>query len=123
MLFRSKTAAQATGCQHLDHIVQAIQQSIDPLTCQGVEQLPVLEKESLVNAVARRNVARVVEMLARESETLGGLVRDGRIAVVGAMYDVVTGNIEFLTDPAESPVEGTASVLGVPGLVPMLSLH
>ena len=119
----TKTAAQATGCQHLDHIVQAIQQSIDPLTCQGVEQLPVTEKELLVNAVARRNVARVVKMLACESETLGGLIRDGRIAVVGAMYDIVTGDIEFLADPAESPVEGAASVLGVPVLVPKLSLQ
>ena len=81
------------------------------------------EKELLVNAVARRNVARVVKMLACESETLGGLIRDGRIAVVGAMYDIVTGDIEFLADPAESPVEGAASVLGVPVLVPMLSLR
>lgn len=102
----TKTAAQATGCQHLDHIVQDIQQSIDSLTCQGVEQLSASEKESLVNAVARRNVARAVETMLQQSQTLDGLVRDGRIAVVGAMYDVVTGNIEFLSDPADNPVKG-----------------
>ena len=59
------TAAEATGCQHLDHIVHDIQQSTDPVTCRGVEQLPAAEKESFVDAVARRNVSRVVEQMLR----------------------------------------------------------
>jgi carbonic anhydrase/SulP family sulfate permease len=92
------TAAEITGCQHLDHIVNDIQQSIDPVTCRGVEERPADEKESLVNAVARRNVSRVVERMRQQSRTLDGLVRDRRIAIVGAMYDVVTGEIEFLAD-------------------------
>jgi len=98
-LIRStESAARATGCQHLGHIIQDIQESIDPLTCRGVEQLPAPTKEAFVNAVARRNVSRVVEMMLQQSETLDGLARDGRIAVVGAMYDVDTGDIEFLSD-------------------------
>jgi carbonic anhydrase/SulP family sulfate permease len=92
------SAAQATGCQHLGHIVQDIQKSIDPLTCRGVDQLPAAQKESFVNAVARRNVSRAVDMMLRQSETLDGLARDGRIAVVGAMYDVGTGDVKFLVD-------------------------
>ena len=67
----SGTVAEATGCQHLEHIVQDIQQSIDPLACRGVQQLPAREKESFVNAVARRNVARVVEQFVEQSQTLG----------------------------------------------------
>ena len=38
-----------------------------------------------------------------QSQTLSDLVRDGRIAIVGAMYDVATGDIEFLPDPAGNP--------------------
>ena len=101
----TQRAAEATGCQHLDPILHEIRQSIDPLTCQGVEQLPPAAKESFINAVARRNVTRVVETVLQQSQTLNDLVRDGRIAIVGAMYDVVTGNIEFLTASADSPVE------------------
>ena len=93
-----RTAAEATGCQHLDHIVRDIQQSVDPVTCRGVEQRPAAEKQSFVDAVARRNVLRVVERMRQESQTLDGLVREGRIAIVGAMYDVVTGDIEFLAE-------------------------
>ena len=41
---------------------------------------------------------------AKQSQTLDGLVREGRIAIVGAMYDVVTGEIEFLTEPEINPL-------------------
>ena len=92
-----RTAAEATGCHHLDHIVGDIQLSTDPDTCRAAEQLPAAEKERFVDAVARRNVLRVVERMRTESPTLDDLVREGRIVIVGAMYDVATGKIEFLT--------------------------
>ena len=93
-----RTPAEATGCQHLDHIVNDIQQSTDPIACRGAKELPAAEKQSFVDAVARRNVLRVVERMRKQSQTLDGLVREGRIAIVGAMYDVVTGEIEFLAE-------------------------
>jgi carbonic anhydrase/SulP family sulfate permease len=99
LIGETRTPAEATGCQHLDYIVRDIQQSTDPVTCRGVEQRPAAEKQSFVDAVARRNVSRVVERMRQESQTLDGLVREGRIVIVGAMYDVVTGEIEFLTEP------------------------
>ncbi|MBA4062549.1 MAG: sulfate transporter [Isosphaera sp.] len=92
----AETAAQATGCQHLEPIVQVIQQSVDPLTCGRLEQLSAAEKETFVNAVARGNVARVTEMVFGQSQTLNQLHREGRVAIIGAVYDVVTGEIEFL---------------------------
>jgi carbonic anhydrase/SulP family sulfate permease len=98
VLCSTATAAEATGCEHLDHIVDDIRRSAEALNCQGAGQLPVAEKESLIDAVARRNVLRVVETMCQQSRTLDGLARDGRIAVVGAMYDVATGAIDFLTE-------------------------
>ena len=93
-----RTPAEATGCQHLDHIVNDIQQSTDPIACRGAKEVPVAEKQSFVDAVARRNVLRVVERMRKQSQTLDGLAREGQIAIVGAMYDVVTGEIEFLAE-------------------------
>ena len=81
-----------------------------PLTSQGIEQLPASEKESFVNAVARRNVSRAVESMLQQSQTLDGLARDGRIEVIGAMYDVVTGDIEFLTDAGSNQVQTSEPV-------------
>jgi carbonic anhydrase len=53
--------------------------------------------------MARRNVARVVAQILEESHTLRSLVQDGRIAIVGAMYDIATGDIQYLSDPQGNP--------------------
>jgi carbonic anhydrase/SulP family sulfate permease len=90
------SAAEATGCDHLDHVVRDIQQSIDAPTRRDVEHLSPFERQSFIDEIARRNVARVVEALRRESRALDGLVREGRIAIVGAMYDVATADLVFL---------------------------
>lgn len=91
------TAAEATGCQNLDHIVNDIRQSVDQTTCQLMQDRPSAEMGPLVDAVARRNVLRVVESIRKQSETLDRLVRKQQIAIIGAMYDVGTGALEFLT--------------------------
>lgn len=101
-----QSAAEATGCDHLDFIVGDVQRSLDVPTCRAVAHLPPAGREALVDDVARRNVRRAVETMLRESRALTALVRDGRILVVGAMYDVATGGVEFLTDT------------GGPGLAP-----
>lgn len=93
-----KTAAEATGCEHLDYVVRDVQRAVDEVRRPAPDQLPPEKKEAFVNAVARRNVARVVETVA-QSPTIAALVREGRVAVVGAMYDVATGGIEFLSGP------------------------
>ncbi len=99
------TAAEATGCQHLDSIVNEIQRSADGVPSQAAGEPPSAEALAIVDAVARENVLRVVKEIRRQSRTLDGLVRERRIAIVGAMYDVVTGDIEFL---AEDGLDETA---------------
>jgi carbonic anhydrase/SulP family sulfate permease len=56
------------------------------------------ERAALADLVSRRNVARVLDAILRESPVLAGLVQAGRIAVVGAMYDVATGGLEFIPE-------------------------
>ena len=91
-----ETASQATGCQHLDRIVDEIHHSIDMETCRRLSELSTEEKETYVDTVARRNVLSSIETIIRESDTLSRLIREGRIAIAGGMYDVATGEIEFL---------------------------
>lgn len=96
----TQTAAQATGCQNLEPIVDLIQQSVDPLTCGRFGQLSAAEKEASIDAVARSNVSRVAEMVLAQSQTLNNLHETGEIAISGAIYDVVTGKVELLSDAA-----------------------
>jgi carbonic anhydrase/SulP family sulfate permease len=92
------TAAEATGCQHLDVIVNEILRSVDGAASLVADGPHSREQAALVDAVARKNVLRVVKEIRERSRTLDDLVRERRIGIVGAMYDVVTGNIEFLTE-------------------------
>lgn len=96
----TQNAAEATGCQHLDTIVDEIQQSLDEHSCRRIQQAVPEEKEAFVDSISRQNVLRVVREIVDQSSTIQRLVDEGRIAVVGAMYDVSTGKIDFLTEDA-----------------------
>jgi carbonic anhydrase len=54
------------------------------------------DRQSYVDTVARRNVLTSIQSIIQQSDTLSKLVREGRVAVVGGMYDVSTGEIQFL---------------------------
>jgi carbonic anhydrase/SulP family sulfate permease len=87
---------EATGCQHLDALVGEIQKSIDDSLATAFPT----DKAAYVDEVARRNVLRTMASLRQNSETLDRLVREGRIAIVGGMYNIATGRVEFLNDVA-----------------------
>lgn len=112
----SESAEQATGCRHLEPIMEEIQQSIDKPLCEKLELLSAEEQKRFINQVAERNVLRVVERVTAASPTLERLVRLNRVAIVGAMYDVATGEIRFLMEhaiglkPSECPPELVADL-------------
>ncbi len=95
-----QSVEQDTGCQHLEHILKDIQQCTDSHECQRMSFATPEEKAKMVDIVAQRNVQRNVQNIVEQSSTLRELVQQGRIAVVGAMYDVETGGIELLLNDA-----------------------
>jgi carbonic anhydrase len=48
-----------------------------------------------VDAVAKTNVRQTVEEIRKRSEILAGLEKDQKIKIVGAMYNLVGGQVEF----------------------------
>ncbi|MFO0949831.1 MAG: carbonic anhydrase [Isosphaeraceae bacterium] len=109
-----REAEQATGCDHLGHVVREIQGSFDAAAWKPGDSVPDAEKKRFVDAVARRNVAFVVRAIREQSGTLDRLARDGSIAVVGAMYDVATGDIDFL-EPDEPGRDGQPRAAALAG--------
>lgn len=104
LLAAGERASRATGCEHLDPIVEELQLAVNVTEARAMAGEPAAARERFVDAAARRNVARAAGRMVGESGTLAGLVRDGRIAVVGAMYDVASGGIEFLPETVAGPV-------------------
>jgi carbonic anhydrase/SulP family sulfate permease len=106
-LFTSgKTASEATGCANLDTLITEIQLSIDPSTIKKPEAWVSGEKAAYANEVSRRNVLRTMKMIRERSTTLDRLVREGKIAIVGCLYDVQTGRVNFFQSriSAEQPL-------------------
>lgn len=111
-----QTIEQATGCQHLGSVLEEIRPSIS---------LPILERLNsatpewlaYVEEVGRYNVIHSVRRIVQQSHTISKLVLEGRLAVVGAIYDVQTGTVNFLADSAiglnsvNSPLEPEEGLL------------
>lgn len=96
--------AEATHCQHLAPILEEIQMAVDLDVALDpaapFSGWPRERKLAFVDDVARRNVISVVRRIVDQSETIRELVEDRRIAIVGVVYDISTGAMEFLTEHA-----------------------
>ena len=91
-----KTAVEATGCDHLDELVGIIQGSIDPSQCKDFASWGEEKKKAFVDEVARKNVVNTMNYIREKSRILDRLVRENKIMIVGAVYDVSSGKVEFL---------------------------
>lgn len=91
-----KTASEATGCDHLDELVGIIQGSIDSSQLKDFSNWADDKKRGFVDEVARKNVVNTMNYIREKSRILDRLVRENKIMIVGAVYDVNTGKVEFL---------------------------
>ncbi|MEO8498318.1 MAG: carbonic anhydrase, partial [Planctomycetota bacterium] len=99
LMYDERSVEQASGCPHLYAIVREIQQSAGGDECRGVELMSPDKKELCIDSVARKNVKRTVREIVARSHAIRQAVDAGRLLVIGAMYDVQSGFIEFFTDP------------------------
>ncbi|MCA9095475.1 MAG: bifunctional SulP family inorganic anion transporter/carbonic anhydrase [Planctomycetaceae bacterium] len=87
---------QETGCDHVDHLVQDIRRSIDPVSCEEYPKLSKADQAKYVDDVAKQNVRQVMARILEESSTIARLVAEKKVVVVGAMYDVNSGSLQFV---------------------------
>lgn len=95
LICSNKTAAEATGCVNLDSLITEIQKSVDVTTCKQPDQWLAGEKEAYANEVSRRNIVRTMRKIRERSSTIDGLVRQGKVAIVGALYDIQTAQVTY----------------------------
>ncbi|TWU43780.1 Carbonic anhydrase 2 [Novipirellula aureliae] len=95
LISSGQNAMSATGCQHLQAIVDEIEPSMLSPGEMPFEALSTEQREALVDTVARRNVQHTCDKILHQSDVIRLAVADGRVKVVGAMYDVKTGIVTF----------------------------
>ena len=102
LLVAAKKASEATPCANLDGLVTEIQQAINPATLKKPDQWAPGEKAAYTNEISRLNVLQTIQTIRKRSSTLNKLVEEGKIAIVGALYDVTSGEVSFFQTAASS---------------------
>ena len=85
---------EATGLTNLGSIVEPIAEAVRMET--RTQDDRSAKNSAFVDRVATINVRNTIEWIKDNSPTLAAMSRNGEIAIVGSMYDVATGQVEFL---------------------------
>lgn len=98
--YATPDCVEATGCEHLASIVDRIKKSITREDWERTRSMTDGDQKAFADQIAKKNVIRVLHEIVEESGTIRHLVDEGKLALVGAMYDVASAQIEFYLDEA-----------------------
>ena len=102
-------------CVNLDPILRDIQESVDPAWRSDWNSLPAEAQQSRLDQVSRAHVQRTLRLILEKSPALARLDDEGRIKVVGGMYDIRSGTVDFfeLSEEASATAAPPAPALAV----------
>jgi carbonic anhydrase len=89
-----KGAIDNVNLGNLTGLLAKIKPAVDATKYEGKRSGSNIE---FVDRVARANVQNTIDDLRKQSEILSSMEKDGKIKMVGAMYQLKTGKVEFLT--------------------------
>ncbi|MEC4748303.1 carbonic anhydrase family protein [Methylomicrobium sp. Wu6] len=92
-----KGACADVELEHLTGLLQKIKPAVKTARAEFSPENPP-EQSVLVQKTAEHNVQLTVEQIRKQSPLLDDMAKAGQIDIVGAMYDVETGQVEFYTD-------------------------
>lgn len=96
LVCEQKDVTEATGCPHLPPIVSEVSESFTMAECQTFKEQSDEAREEFIDDIAKRNVMHTVHQILERSEPIRKLQEEGKVLVLGAMYDVKSGQVEFL---------------------------
>jgi carbonic anhydrase len=101
VLGHSKCGAIKGACDHvqLGHLSKLLAK-IEPAVQQENEthENRTSGNAAFVENVAEINVRKSIDEVIKSSEIINELVTNGKLGIIGAMYDVATGTVQFYTD-------------------------
>ena len=90
---RQVDACAASGCDHIKAITNYIHHAVEAERETRADRSA--HNEAFVDRVTKLNVQHTMEVIRQRSATLRGLIERKQIAIVGGVYDVKTGRVEF----------------------------
>lgn len=97
---------QATGLTNLPSVIKPLKDAVRLET--QTRENRTASNEDFVDRVAAINVRNAIQSLREGSPTLRAMIDEGQIGIAGAMYDVKTGQVDFLR--SHEPVATTAAL-------------
>jgi carbonic anhydrase len=92
-----KGACARVELDHLSGLLHKIKPAMDAVHAETAREISADDNE-LVQKVADKNVQLTVEQIRRKSPLLDALVKNGDCGIVGAMYNIETGQVRFYSD-------------------------
>lgn len=89
-----KGACASVKLNHLTGLLEKIQPAVDEV-CTVNQVQEIGKNEELIQAVADKNVLLMVQQIKTQSSVLAQLLNEQKIDIVGGMYDVETGKVQF----------------------------
>ncbi|WP_419585000.1 bifunctional SulP family inorganic anion transporter/carbonic anhydrase [Thiolapillus sp.] len=96
-----KGACQGVRLDHLSVLLDKIQPAVESVKQGQLARISPLDSP-LPEKVAARNVEIMVEQVRKKSPLLDDMANSGGIGIVGAMYDIETGEVTFHDDLQET---------------------
>jgi len=90
----------------LERNIPPLVDNIQPAVERAIKMYPKLHGDEVIPHAIEENVWQGIEDLFRESPATRNLVKSGKAKVVGAIYDVATGVVDFL------PEDNVQKILG-----------
>ena len=90
----------AVANAELDHLTGLLAKIKPALDCVKQEFPPesYIDKDTLVQKVADKNVQFIVKHIREQSSLLAAMEKAGEIGIVGGMYDIETGKVDFFPE-------------------------
>ncbi len=96
MAIESLANPAAPECEHLQSILSEIRQVVAPAQIAAWSTLLPGEQNTFVDEISRQHVRHTVATIPERSASLKQLSQEGRIKIVGSMYDVFSGKVDFI---------------------------
>jgi carbonic anhydrase len=117
VLGHTKCGAVKGACDHvqLGHLSKLLAK-IEPAVQQekDTQDNRTSENPAFVENVAEINVRRSVQEVIQNSEIIKDLINEGKVGIIGAMYDVATGLVKFYADTLMVNLPAGAKMAGEP---------
>jgi carbonic anhydrase/SulP family sulfate permease len=93
-----RSAAEATGCVHIDYLVEELGRALDQHSqnVPGARDEPSLQR--YIDSVTRTNVVCTMDAIRARSTILDRQLREEKLRMVGGLYDLRTGHVEFFDE-------------------------